>query len=63
MFDLHVHAAPDVDPRAGDDTTVADWYEAAGYSGFVLKGHYESTVGRAAGGGHGPARGDAEAAG
>jgi hypothetical protein len=48
MFDLHVHAAPDVDPRAGDDTTVADWYEAAGYSGFVLKGHYESTVGRAA---------------
>lgn len=48
MFDLHVHAAPDVWPRKADDAATAAAYAAAGYSGFVLKGHYESTVGRAA---------------
>lgn len=48
VFDLHVHSAPDVWPRfADDDGTVAE-YVAAGYTGCVLKGHYESTVGRAA---------------
>jgi hypothetical protein len=47
VFDLHVHSAPDVWPRfADDDGTVAE-YVAAGYTGCVLKGHYESTVGRA----------------
>ena len=47
MFDCHVHAAPDVLDRIGDDTDIALAYAAAGYDGFVLKGHYESTVGRA----------------
>jgi len=47
MFDCHVHAAPDVVDRIGDDRDVLEAYEAAGASGFVLKGHYESTVGRA----------------
>lgn len=47
MFDAHVHAAPDVLDRIGFDDQVAASYVAAGYSGFVLKAHYESTVGRA----------------
>ncbi len=49
MFDSHVHAAPDVLDRIGDDIQVARAYELAGYSGFVLKAHYESTAGRAHG--------------
>lgn len=48
MFDLHVHAAPDVVPRAADDHDVAAAYVRAGFTGCVLKAHYESTVGRAA---------------
>ncbi len=48
MFDLHVHAAPDVVPRLGDDREVLRWYEEAGFSGCVLKAHYDCTVGRAA---------------
>lgn len=48
MFDLHVHAAPDVTPRRADDHDVVAAYAAAGFSGCVLKAHYESTVGRAA---------------
>lgn len=47
MFDTHVHAAPDVIPRIGYDDEIAASYAAAGYTGFVLKGHHESTVGRA----------------
>ncbi|QIK63299.1 hypothetical protein G7068_08880 [Leucobacter viscericola] len=47
MFDAHVHAGPDVLDRIGDDTDIAQAYAAAGYTGFVLKAHYESTVGRA----------------
>jgi hypothetical protein len=47
MFDLHVHAAPDIGPRIGDDLDVVRRYAAAGYAGCVLKGHYASTVGRA----------------
>lgn len=48
MFDLHVHAAPDITPRRADDHDVAAGYAQAGFSGCVLKAHYESTVGRAA---------------
>ncbi|MET7637091.1 DUF6282 family protein [Streptomyces sp. NPDC005438] len=48
MFDLHVHAAPDITPRYADDHGVVSAYAEAGYSGCVLKAHYESTVGRAA---------------
>lgn len=55
MFDLHVHASPDVVARLGDDTTLADYYARAGASGFVLKGHYEATTGRAAAVSHGRA--------
>lgn len=47
MFDSHVHAAPDVLPRLGDDLAIGQTYLDAGYSGYVLKGHYEPTVGRA----------------
>jgi hypothetical protein len=47
VFDVHVHAAPDVLERIGYDDEVAADYAAAGYQGFVLKAHHESTVGRA----------------
>jgi Family of unknown function (DUF6282) len=48
MFDLHVHAAPDISLRLGDDRQVLRWYAEAGFSGCVLKGHYDATMGRAA---------------
>ena len=48
MFDLHVHAAPDISPRLGDDRQILRWYAEAGFSGCVLKGHYDATMGRAA---------------
>lgn len=48
MFDVHVHAGPDIVPRLAQDHEVAQMYAAAGFSGLVLKAHYESTVGRAA---------------
>lgn len=44
---MHVHAAPDVLDRIGYDDEICAEYAAAGFSGFVLKGHQESTVGRA----------------
>ena len=48
MFDVHVHAAPDVIGRIGNDDDICREYAKAGFSGFVLKAHHESTVGRAA---------------
>lgn len=48
MFDVHVHSAPDVVSRRGDDRDIVRSYAEAGFTGCVLKGHYESTVGRAA---------------
>jgi len=48
MFDLHVHSGPDVWPRLGDDRQILRWYVEAGFSGCVLKGHYDATMGRAA---------------
>jgi hypothetical protein len=48
MFDAHVHAAPDVIDRIGFDDEICAQYEEAGFTGFVLKSHHESTVGRAA---------------
>lgn len=53
MFDLHVHAAPDVTARLVDDRDVVAAYADAGFTGCVLKGHYESTVGRAVAAGRG----------
>ncbi len=47
MFDLHVHTAPDVQARFGDDVEIVRLYERAGFSGCVLKGHYDATAGRA----------------
>jgi hypothetical protein len=47
MFDSHVHAGPDVLDRIGDDLDVGRAYDLADFDGFVLKAHYESTVGRA----------------
>jgi hypothetical protein len=47
MFDLHVHAAPDVWERAADDAQTVRWYQQAGFTGCVLKGHYDATAGRA----------------
>lgn len=53
MFDLHVHAAPDIVDRRYDDSDTVARYAAAGFAGCVLKAHYESTVGRAAAAGRG----------
>jgi hypothetical protein len=47
LFDSHVHAGPDVVERRSDDAEVAEAYALADFAGFVLKAHYESTVGRA----------------
>lgn len=47
MFDAHVHAAPDIIDRIGFDDEICAQYVAAGFTGFVLKAHHESTVGRA----------------
>src|SRR6185436_533110 len=47
LFDLHVHSAPCLFPRRGDDLTTARWYEEAGAAGIVLKSHFEATAGRA----------------
>ncbi|MGH2871004.1 MAG: DUF6282 family protein, partial [Solirubrobacteraceae bacterium] len=43
MFDLHVHTAPDVQERWGDDVAVVRAYAQAGFSGCVLKAHYDCT--------------------
>lgn len=53
MFDAHVHSSPCVLPRIAGDVQTVDWYEQAGFSGCLLKGHMESTVGRAAAAGVG----------
>lgn len=47
MFDLHVHAAPDIEPRGLDDGATARAFDEAGAQGFVLKAHYDHTTGRA----------------
>ncbi len=47
MFDIHVHAGPDVVDRAGDDVQILRWYQEAGFTGCVLKAHYDATAGRA----------------
>jgi hypothetical protein len=53
LFDLHVHTAPDVQPRLGDDLDIVRMYERAGFTGCVLKGHYDATAGRARAAGSG----------
>ncbi|MDP9365878.1 MAG: DUF6282 family protein [Chloroflexota bacterium] len=46
-FDLHVHSYPSLFPRLDDDLGLAEAYRAAGFGGFALKGHHESTASRA----------------
>ena len=46
-FDLHVHAYPSLFPRLMDDLGLAAAYRDAGFGGFALKGHHESTASRA----------------
>lgn len=53
MHDLHVHTAPCVTARWGDDMAAVSAYEQAGFTGCVLKGHCEPTVGRAVAAGTG----------
>jgi hypothetical protein len=53
MFDLHVHPAPDIWPRLGDDLQIVRWYVEAGFAGCVLKAHYDCTASRAAAAGAG----------
>jgi hypothetical protein len=48
MFDLHVHAAPDIVERKFDDAHVVSLFREAGFEGCVLKSHNEPTGGRAA---------------
>lgn len=47
LVDLHIHAAPDVSPRWGDDVEVARAAEAAGLRAIVLKSHVTLTADRA----------------
>jgi len=48
MADLHVHAAPSLLPRHGNDAQTAAAEHAAGFDTVVLKAHEGSTVERAA---------------
>ncbi len=48
MADLHVHAAPSLLPRHGDDAATIAAERAVGFTTFVLKAHEGSTVERAA---------------
>jgi hypothetical protein len=47
-IDLHIHSAPCLFPRIGDDLDLARHAAEANLSGILLKSHFESTVGRAA---------------
>jgi hypothetical protein len=53
VFDLHVHAGPDIVPRLADDRRLLLGYARAGWRGCVLKAHYDNTAGRAAAASHG----------
>lgn len=46
-FDVHVHSYPSLFPRLTDDLGLAAAYRAAGFGGFAIKGHHESTASRA----------------
>ena len=47
VFDLHVHAYPDVIMRVDDDLTIAKKCKAAGMCGMAVKAMQESTTSRA----------------
>jgi hypothetical protein len=46
-IDLHVHSAPDIDPRRYDDIDLAREAARAGMSAILIKSHQASTVERA----------------
>lgn len=46
-FDPDVHSYPSLVPRLSDDLDLTGAHRAAGFGGFVLKGHHESTASRA----------------
>lgn len=48
MFDMHVHTSPDVTVRKVSDSELAERFIKAGFSGALIKCHYEDTAGRAA---------------
>lgn len=47
IFDLHLHALPDLTVRNGDELTFARQCKEAGMAGFAVKNVLESTVNRA----------------
>jgi hypothetical protein len=46
-YDLHIHAAPCLFERIGDDIEIAQMCRDAGYRAIMLKAHHESTASRA----------------
>ncbi|MCL4447946.1 MAG: DUF6282 family protein [Thermoplasmatales archaeon] len=46
-FDMHVHPAPDVLDRSGDDIEFARMANKAGMAGYLIKSHYVPTADRA----------------
>jgi hypothetical protein len=46
-IDTHVHTAPDLVPRKGDDIELATWAAEAGMAGYVSKNHQAPTSGQA----------------
>ncbi len=47
LIDLHIHSAPDVVERHGDDVDIAREAQAAGMSAIMLKSHVTGTADRA----------------
>lgn len=47
-YDIHVHSSPCLFTRIGDDLELGRHAVEAGFSGILLKNHFESTVGRSA---------------
>jgi hypothetical protein len=47
-YDLHVHSAPDIMPRKGNDIQLMQRAASVGMAGVLIKSHYVSTADRAA---------------
>jgi hypothetical protein len=47
VFDMHIHAAPDIAPRKTDDLELARTAAAAAMGGIMIKSHLDSSVERA----------------
>lgn len=46
-YDMHIHPAPDVLDRSGDDVAFAQMAKEAGMAGYLIKSHYVPTADRA----------------